>query len=428
MCVVACLATLFAARTSFAQTQTATPTTPQTPAAATGTRLRVYLDCDNCFQDYIRDEIRWVDFVRQPQDAHVQMLTTESQTGGGGQEVVIRLIGLGRLDGVSQELRAITEPSASEDDRRRAIVRTLSVGLLSFIARDGLPADLGVRVEADDDDAQRVATADPWNFWVFSLSADGNLETEDSSRLAAWEFDVTADRVTDQWKISFGLSLEEESETFDLDEEDPFDVTSTDRRFDWFVAKSLGQHWSLGLEGDAQASTFDNIRFSTELAPAIEYNAFPYSEYASRQLRIGYSAGVSRTRYNEVTLYDKIEETLAEHVASLNFDQRSTWGTLRAGVEWSQYLHDLSKNRLEFDGELSVRITRGLSVELEATASRIRDQLGLPRRDATPEEVLLRVRQLQSNYEVSASFGISYSFGSIFNNIVNPRFGLNNGN
>jgi len=44
-------------------------------------------------------------------------------------------------------------------------------------------------------------------------------------------------------------------------------------------------------------------------------------------------------------------------------------------------------------------------------------------RDATPEEVLLRLRELQSGYEVSFDIGLSYRFGSIFNNIVNPRFG-----
>jgi hypothetical protein len=75
------------------------------------------------------------------------------------------------------------------------------------------------------------------------------------------------------------------------------------------------------------------------------------------------------------------------------------------------------------EGELSFRLARGFSIEFEATASRIRDRLSLPRRGATPEEVLLRVRQLQSGHEIRLSFGGSYSFGSIFNNIVNPRFG-----
>ena len=56
-------------------------------------------------------------------------------------------------------------------------------------------------------------------------------------------------------------------------------------------------------------------------------------------------------------------------------------------------------------------------------ASRIRDQLSLPARGATDEEVLLRLRQLQSGYEYNVGVGVTYTFGSIFSSIVNPRFG-----
>ena len=44
-------------------------------------------------------------------------------------------------------------------------------------------------------------------------------------------------------------------------------------------------------------------------------------------------------------------------------------------------------------------------------------------REASTEDVLLRLRQLQSGYSYFVGFGISYSFGSKVNNIVNPRYG-----
>ena len=61
-------------------------------------------------------------------------------------------------------------------------------------------------------------------------------------------------------------------------------------------------------------------------------------------------------------------------------------------------------------------------MNLDASASRVRDQLSLPKRDASPEEVLLRLRELQSSYQVDFSVSLTYSFGSLFNNVVNPRF------
>lgn len=41
---------------------------------------------------------------------------------------------------------------------------------------------------------------------------------------------------------------------------------------------------------------------------------------------------------------------------------------------------------------------------------------------ASTEEILVRQRELATGYQYEVGFGVSYSFGSIFNNVVNPRF------
>ncbi len=133
--------------------------------------------------------------------------------------------------------------------------------------------------------------------------------------------------------------------------------------------------------------------------------------------------GVRRQTYFEETLLGKTRETLPAHEVSLAFEQRERWGSLDARLQWSQYLHDFSKSRLEANGDMSVRIVRGLSVSAEIDASRIRDQISLPSRGATPEEVLLRLRQLRSGYEYDLQVSLTYTFGSIFSSVVNPRFG-----
>ena len=53
----------------------------------------------------------------------------------------------------------------------------------------------------------------------------------------------------------------------------------------------------------------------------------------------------------------------------------------------------------------------------------VRDQLFLPAGDLSDEDVLTRRQALATGFEYFVSFGITYQFGSIFNNIVNPRFG-----
>jgi hypothetical protein len=390
-----------------------------------GTRLRVFLDCGNCFADFLRDEITWVDFVRQPQDADVHILSSDRETGGGGRELVLRFVGRGRFADAATELRVVSQVAASENERRAQVLRTVAVGLLGYAAREGLPSglDISVRPQAAVAPRQAPAAGDRWNLWVFSVGTGASLDAEEANREVQWNLNLTADRITDRWKLAFGAGFDEQRQTFDLDEDDPLEVKRTERNAEWFVARSLGPHWSLGFDGEAESSTFDNTSFSVDAAPAVEFSVFPYEQYATRQLVVQYQLGVEHARYTEVTLFDRLKETRARHELSANLDQRQPWGSVEAGIEWSQYLHDRSKYRLEVDGELSLRIVRGLSVEFEANASRIRDQLSLPRRSATSEEVLLRLRELQSGYEVSLSVGVTYSFGSLFNNVVNPRFG-----
>ncbi|HEY7475239.1 MAG TPA: hypothetical protein VH679_09540 [Vicinamibacterales bacterium] len=404
------------------EAQTATGQSTTSPRAG---KLRVFLDCDSCFADYLREEISWVDFVRQREDADVHVLSSTQDTGGGGRQVVLRFVGADRFQGVDHELKSISLSADTEDTRRRGVLRTVSVGLLGYLAREGLPSDVTLSIETAESDEPPAGSEDPWNFWVFGVNGSNEVNAEESQR--EWSVDVgfSADRVTQRWKMSFGASLEHNRERFNLDEEDedPLEVTRRERRIDWFVAKSLGEHWSAGLDGGVRTSTFGNLEVSARMAPTVEFNVFPYSQYATRQLRLQYSLGMSHSSYNEVTLFGKLRETLPGHELSATLEQRQPWGTLEAGARWSQYLHDLGKYRLEASGDISLRLARGLSLNVEGSASRVRDQLSLPLRGATPEEVLLRLRDLQSGYEVSFDIGLSYRFGSIFNNIVNPRFG-----
>ncbi|MFO7303005.1 MAG: hypothetical protein DIU54_011365 [Acidobacteriota bacterium] len=393
-------------------------------------RLRVYLGACDCFDDFMRDRIGWVDFVRQPQDADVQVIGTTVETGAGGIERTLRFVGAGRFADVDFTLRAATPPGETDDGRRRAALDVLHVGLLSIAARDGLPDGVALQIDGADRDAEADAPAsDPWNLWVFEVGGNGSFEAEQRSREMSWEIEVEADRVTHDWLLNFRADVEYEFESFDIDDEDDggrtVEVTTRERAARLFLARSLGSHWSAGFDSTIQASTFENLGLQAVVMPAVEYNVFPYADYAMRQLRIEYAVGLLYARYNEVTIFDRVRETRPRHALSATLEQRQPWGTIESRLEWSQYLDEPGLSRLEFDGEVSLRLVRGLSLDIGGSASRIRDQISLPRRGATPEEVLLRVRELQSGYDVRLFAGLSYSFGSIYNNIVNPRFGRN---
>ena len=73
-------------------------------------------------------------------------------------------------------------------------------------------------------------------------------------------------------------------------------------------------------------------------------------------------------------------------------------------------------------GDVSFRITRGLELDLGARYIFVADQLYLPLADLSDEQILTGARRIATDKEYRVSFGLSYQFGSIFNNVVNNRF------
>ena len=62
-----------------------------------------------------------------------------------------------------------------------------------------------------------------------------------------------------------------------------------------------------------------------------------------------------------------------------------------------------------------------------AFASSVHDQLYLPKGDATDEQILTQVRALATSFQRGGSVSVSYTFGSIYNSIVNPRLDVMGG-
>jgi hypothetical protein len=387
-------------------------------------RVRVFLDCGDCFQDFLRTDVQFVDFVRDRADSDVHVLITDIRTGSGGREYTVTFTGGDRFPGVDKKLTTVTRSSDADDVVRRQLANTLRVGLIGYVTSTGVPRELALTVNLGRPSEDSAASTDKWNNWVFSLEGSASVDAEESNSERHFGAEIGADRITPNWKITLGIEADSNKEEFDLDDDEaPVEVIRKDQEFRWLAVKALGEHWSVGAEGNLGSSTYQNTKLSLSAAPAIEFNVFPYSMYTRRQLRAKYSLGFERLEYYEETIFLKTAETLPRHQMTIAFEQREQWGSLNARAEWSQYLHDLSKSRLELDGEVSLRLFRGLSLSTEMNASRIHDQLSLPRRSATEQEILLRQRQLASGYEYRLAFNVRYTFGSIFSSVVNPRFG-----
>lgn len=383
------------------------------------TAPKVFLDCGMCDIDHIRTEITFVNYVRDRKEADVHVLVTSQRTGAGGREYTLAFIGQRRFQGIDDTHKYFTETTDTEDEIREGMAKALKMGLMSYVAKT--PISSRVRVSYRDV-VQEEAAKDKWNYWVFSISGNGRLSGEESYKSKSISGSFNASRVTPDLKISLSMYGSHNRQNFDYDSTS-LESTRESLSLGGLVVKSISDHWSYGAYFDSGSSTFENIKFGFTLQPAIEFNLFPYSQSTRRQLRFLYRIGFNSVRYREVTIYNKLEETLWKQSLSVTFDIIEKWGSISTTLAGSHYFHDASFYRLTLFNILNIRVIKGLNFFAFGGGSRIHDQLSLVKGEISLDEVLLKRTQLATGYDYFAAVGLSFTFGSIFTNVVNPRFG-----
>jgi len=157
--------------------------------------------------------------------------------------------------------------------------------------------------------------------------------------------------------------------------------------------------------------------------PAIEYDLFPYTDATHKQLRLLYAIGYQYSNYIDSTIYDKLSEDFFKHQIMIAYQVQEKWGSVNLSLSGTNFLSDLSKNRISMWGYFRVRVLKGLSLSVNGSVSYNNYQPGLRKGEITEADRLLQLKQLASSYFVQGGLSLSYTFGSIYNNVVNPRFG-----
>lgn len=394
----------------------------QPPAAKSGgaapAPLKVLIDWPGADIGGFFSDIPFAELAGSLEEAQIIVLISSS--GPEGREIfTLGFTGRKEFQGDDHALTCAPDPGEGRDGVLKELAGLLKIGLVRYAAKTPLSKHLSIRFQ---DVVKPTAVADPWDNWVFNLSANTFLMGETQYRSSMYYGSFSANRVTPGFKLrtSFYGNLSEMR--FDLGDT-VYESSSHGYGFSGLAVKSLSGRWSAGAFLSVQSSTYSNLKLSVSVAPAVEFNIFPYAESTRRQLRILYRIGFTRAAYHEETLYFKTSETLFQESLEVAFEIKRPWGTAGLSVEGSHFLHDLSKNRFEIEGDLSFRIWKGLSLELGGGYARIRDQLALPRGGASFEEVLLRQKQLATGFDYILSVGLNFTFGSTRSQVVNPRFG-----
>lgn len=394
--------------------------------AQTGSGLEpipnVYLDCNACDVTYIRTNITFVNYVRDQADADIYLLINDQRTGGGGREFTLIFSETGTPDARVDTLRYNSSSSDTADERRIGLNRHIKIGLVPFVTQTVAIRNLDIFYEAPETDLAEEEIDDPWDSWIFDVNLRSNMSGEASEFNFGLFSGLEAERTTYDWKIRARMRGEVRRRNVEL----------TDRTLnvnrDWgdywgMAGYSLSERATVALFSRARFSRVNNIALESYIAPGIEYNFFPYSEFQQRRFVVQYQITPSYRRYFNTTIFLKDSELIMNQELStrLRYDQR--WGRIDIRVSGMHYFHDTSINRIEVNPSFNIRIIRGLSVSLSGRYRIINDQLSLEAQiDPSDPDNIIRGTQRPTSYDYYISFGLSYTFGSIYNNIVNPRF------
>lgn len=379
----------------------------------------VYLDCQRCDFNYIRTNIDFVNYVRDQDDADIYLRITDLRTAGG-REYTLQFRGTGTFTTQSDTLTYRSRDTDSNDEERSGLARYIKIGLVPFASQTTAIENLNVFYTAPTED-ETPEVIDPWNGWVFDINLRTWLNGEDTEQNFGLHTGFWAERITDRLKIEGRVRGDLSRRRLDLT-----DGTVNVNR-DWgeyrgLVAWSLTDHVALGLYSRVNFSRTNNIKLNIESSPAIEFNYFPYGEYQERRIVLRYRVTPSYQSYFSETVFEKFSENLLHQSLNTQVRYDQPWGRIDVSVNASNYFHDTAINRLEFWPSLNIRIIRGLSVNLSGRYRIINDQITQPLGDITDEERLTGQIQQPTSFDYRISFGLTYTFGSIYNTVVNPVF------
>ena len=241
----------------------------------------LFLNCQNvnCFDDYVRTQLSFFDFVRDRQLCDIEILTTQQTTGASGSEYTLTLLGQNRHQGLLDTLRFATYQTDAMI--RQRFVQSLRLGLVRFMTRTSFMQQVIVTFPKRKAHPTDKPQKDPWHFWVFIASANVSANGESNHTYLALNEDLKINRVTLASKLNFDAYYNTTRNRYDVDAQ-TIDVKNIEFGLSARCVRSLSEHWSVGDFYKGYHSIYQNMAFSQSVSPALEYKLYPNAEMTRR--------------------------------------------------------------------------------------------------------------------------------------------------
>lgn len=410
--------------------------TPAVTQTKTKDEIKVYIDCNGyCPMQYVKTEITFIDFVPDRFLANIFIQVTSQSTGSDGEEVKMFISGQENFKGKEDTLVFFRNSIDTDEEYREKFVKYLKLGLIPFLNKTSLAEKIIISIPVNKNETAINATSnkkDKWNFWVFNARLNGGYNKDDFSKSYRYSSSFSGSRTTEKLKLDAGINYSKNKR--DISIGTSIDTYINDNYGTYGNAVvSITNHWSHGGGASFSHNTYSNYNQQYSIKPAIEYSIFPYKKAVKKTITFYYEIGPVWNNYIDSSYYDKLKESVVQHSLSINAAFVQKWGNINAYGGWENFLNsfDLKGNKIRgsdirniyVGGYIEFRIVKGLSIYFNVNADFTKGVYpNIRKDDFSTDDILSNVRQYPTSNNFNSSLGISYRFGSIYNNVVNPRF------
>jgi hypothetical protein len=382
-------------------------------------KVKVFVEGIQLDWEFMTKNMGFVDFVREPAASDVHVIINRRVSGSGGSVYTMHYKSLSNDNIGDFILSCSTTPVNTRDESRLVIVNTLKMGLMPYVNESKATEGISIRYRPSEN-VQVNELHDPWRNWTFRGDVTGDLNTEKSRKSFNYSYNLRADKVTHDWKFRNSARISQRKREY-LSGGATYTSENSTTFVNSSMVKSITERWSAGAFYSYYNSNYDNTLYSTTIKPAIEYNIFPWDISDRKVFTVAYYIGPEWKKYYQESIFSRMEDAYFEQSLRLNLQVVQTWGEIESTINGTSMVDDISKHRITFNTNLSVRIIKGLSVRFDFRAENIHDQINLPKTEASLEDILLNKVQLPSTFALYSGIGLRLQFGSIYNNIVNNR-------
>ena len=168
-------------------------------------------------RDYMKREIRFINYVRDPRMADVYILISSQQTGSGGTKYTISYQGQNKYKGIDDTLEFIRNRTDTYEIYREGLIKVIKQGLMRYVATTPTVNDLAISFKPYVKPA--ASKKDMWKKWVFNLGFDIELDGEKYEKDHNLDISLSAAKITETWKFTASFSFDYNEDRFEHDDE-----------------------------------------------------------------------------------------------------------------------------------------------------------------------------------------------------------------